>query len=176
MLANDRLVYLAYGSNLHPRRITSRIGDAQFLDVIRLPGWRLVFDKRGADASAKANLRPAPGSEHVAWAAAYAIPRSKLAGLDQFEGCGRGYETFLMDVLVDNQSVAAHVYLTPSHWTSVSMCPFDWYLELVLAGARWHDFPQAYIESIARQTVVEDADRNRYRENLAPVRVVSRNA
>lgn len=164
--ARQRL-YLAYGSNLHPRRLEARIGSTRLVGVVRLPGWSLSFDKRGGDGSAKANLHAAPGTEAVAYAAAYDLTIDQLAMLDVFEGCGRGYETFPMTVGIDSERVQAFTYLVPSQWVSGTMLPFDWYVDLIVSGARFHDFAPAYIDQIARQAAREDPDPGRARAELS---------
>ncbi len=167
-MAHDRsLLYLAYGSNLHPRRLRERIGEIDLAGVVELPGWRLCFDKRGADGSAKANLRPVPGSENVAWAAVYRVQPEQLPALDRFEGCGGGYETFRFDVRLESGWQPALAYLTPSHWTTDGMRPYDWYRALILAGAAWLKLPTQYVDSIAACPVTIDPDAERRRARLA---------
>lgn len=161
MPSDGSIIYLAYGSNLHPARLRERIGEVQLLDVVRLPGWRLTFDKRGADGSAKANLRPVAGGDALAWAAAYALDTRQLPTLDRFEGCGRGYETVQLEVPVADRTAECLVYLAPSHWISVDMRPYDWYRDLIVAGARFHRLPDEYIESIVATATIRDPDAKR---------------
>ena len=167
MPADRSLLYLAYGSNLHPRRLRARIGDFELAGVVELPGWRLCFDKRGADGSAKANLRPVPGSQYRAWAAAYRVSPEQLPVLDHFEGCGGGYETIRFDIDLDGHWQPALAYLTPSHWITHSMRPYDWYRELIVAGAGYLNLPDDYIATIAEVPVILDPDSDRRRKRLA---------
>lgn len=167
MPADPPLLYLAYGSNLHPRRLRERIGETELAGVVKLPDWRLCFDKRGADGSAKANLRPVPGGDHVAWAAVYKVMPGQLPALDRFEGCGGGYETFRFDIRLGGQWQPALAYLTPSHWTSEAMRPYDWYRELIIAGAGYLGLPETYIETIAACPVAVDPDDDRRQTRLA---------
>jgi hypothetical protein len=51
-----RLHYLAYGSNLHPIRLRQRVNSARLIATLSLPGYRVLFNKRGQDLSAKCNL------------------------------------------------------------------------------------------------------------------------
>lgn len=161
MAVDNRLLYLTFGSNLHPLRIEQRVGPVSFFGTVQLREWKLCFDKRGADGSAKANLRPAPGSDSVAWAAVFEIDARQLAVLDRFEGCGGGYETIRFDIPDNGRTRPALAYLTPSQWTTQLMLPFDWYLALVIAGARHQGFPAAYVEQLAAQPSIEDADAQR---------------
>ena len=162
---SDTFYYLAFGSNLHPVRLSERIGSLECLGRVCLPGWRLCFDKRGSDGSAKANLRAAPGSAHEAWGALFRLERSQYSKLDHFEGCGRGYETFWLDLTFEDQEIEVLTYLTPSHWRLNNGIPHDWYRELVALGARYHDFPQAVQEAIAAVPAAPDPDPERARRH-----------
>ncbi|NBB92560.1 MAG: gamma-glutamylcyclotransferase [Gammaproteobacteria bacterium] len=159
-------IYLAYGSNLHPRRLEARIGAVELLGVVTLPGWMMRFDKRGGDGSAKANLHAAPGSDRIARAAAYRVRSEQVGRLDVFEGCGRGYETMLMTIRVAGKERSAFTYLTPSQWVSRDLLPFDWYVDLIVGGARFHGFDQAYVREISQHDACEDPDHERARREL----------
>jgi len=159
--------YLAYGSNLHPARLEARLGPVKSLGKVALPGWRLCFDKRGSDGSAKANLRAAPGSQHQAWGALFELDRTQYIALDQFEGVGRGYETFWLDLTLNDREQPALTYLSPSHWRATEAKPYAWYRDLVLAGARYHGFPEAYCAAIAAVPAEADPDRKRARRQQA---------
>lgn len=152
------MFYLTYGSNLHPDRLIERVGPVECVGKVCLPGWKLVFDKRGSDGSAKANLRAAPGSGAEAWGALFELDPKQYAILDRFEGAGRGYDSFWMDVIVDGTERAAVTYLTPSHWRAETARPWTWYRDLVVAGARFHAFPEDVIQSIKRIDARQDPD------------------
>jgi len=158
---SDSFYYLAYGSNLHPLRLSERVGPLESLGKVGLPGWRLCFDKRGSDGSAKANLRAAPGSDHLAWGALFRLDRSQYRVLDGFEGCGRGYETFWLDLPFDGREIEVLTYLTPSHWRLTRGVPHDWYRELVHLGARYHGFPESVQQAIAAVPAARDPDPER---------------
>lgn len=159
-------IYLAYGSNLHPRRLEARVGRVRLLGTAILPGWSLRFDKRGGDGSTKANLRPAPGTASEVHAAAYALTVAQLRMLDNFEGCGRGYETLALDIAVESRRVEALAYLAPSQWLSGSLSPFDWYVDLIVGGARFHGMGESYVRRIAAHSVCRDPDCGRARREL----------
>ncbi|MDZ7791587.1 MAG: gamma-glutamylcyclotransferase family protein [Xanthomonadales bacterium] len=159
-------LYLAYGSNLHPHRLEERVGRVELLGNIALSGWSLRFDKRGSDGSAKANLHAAVGQSCNAFAAVYRLDSRQVLILDGFEGCGWGYETFPMTVSIRGNAVDGFTYLAPSQWITPAMVPFDWYLRLVLEGARFHGFPERYIDEITNQTARRDPDAGRARAAL----------
>lgn len=160
-MSDDSFHYLAYGSNLHPLRLSDRVGPVECLGRVCLPGWRLCFDKRGSDGSAKANLRAAPDSPCQAWGAIFRLRRQQYATLDRFEGCGRGYETFWLDLKVADEETPVLTYLTPSHWQTGNSKPYHWYLELVLAGARFHGFPSDMLEQLGRIESIADPNAER---------------
>ena len=162
-MSGDTFHYLAYGSNLHPLRLSDRVGSVECLGAVRLPGWRLCFDKRGSDGSAKANLRAAPDSAHQAWGAVFRLHRRQYVALDRYEGCGRGYETFWLDLTIDGSEIPVLTYLTPSHWLSSQSRPYRWYLDLVLAGARYHQFPSPAIQQLNQVQTMPDPDASRDR-------------
>lgn len=155
------LLYLTYGSNLHPSRLIERVGPVECAGKVCLPGWKLMFDKRGSDGSAKANLRAAPGSDADARAALYELDQKQYSILDRFEGAGRGYDSFWMDVIVDGEERSAVTYLTPSHWRAETARPWTWYRDLVVAGARFHGFPESYVQVIEQVKASPDPDAER---------------
>ncbi len=161
------MLYLTYGSNLHPNRLIERVGPVECVGKVRLPGWKLVFDKRGSDGSAKANLRAAPGSDVEAWGALFELDQKQYSILDRFEGAGRGYDSFWMDVIVDGKQRPALTYLTPSHWRAETARPWTWYRDLVVAGARFHAFPQTVVQSIEQIEVRQDPDLERSQRHQA---------
>lgn len=166
MALQQQRIYLAYGSNLHPRRLEARVGGVRFLGIACLPGWSLRFDKRGGDGSCKANLHAAPGTEEIVYTAAYSLRPDQVGRLDVFEGCGRGYETLSMTISIGHERIEAFTYLAPSQWISKDLLPFDWYVDLIVCGARYHGFDQSYVRRIAGHPACEDPDHERARREL----------
>jgi len=166
MRSAGQRIYLAYGSNLHPRRIAARVGPVQLIGVVELPGWALRFDKRGGDGSAKANLRAMPGLDETVYAAAYRLGLDQVRRLDHFEGTGQGYQSFPMTISLAGQSVHAFTYLAPSQWLAEALLPFDWYVDLIISGACFHQFDETYRQKIQLQPVCADPSRCRARSEL----------
>lgn len=166
MPSQRQRIYLAYGSNLHPRRLEARVGAVEALGVVRLPGWSLRFEKRGGDGSAKANLHAAPDTGRVAHAAVYAMRADQVGTLDAYEGCGRGYETLSMTICIGRDELTAFTYIAPSQWISSALLPFDWYVDLIVSGAQYHGFDDAYVRGISRHCACQDSDSMRARSEL----------
>lgn len=151
-----RILYFAYGSNLKQAQLRRRIGSFRVVGRALLAGHRLVFDKPGADGSAKANLRPAEGAE--VWGVLYELEPDGFRRLDPFEG---GYERIRVEVCRDDGSkTGAWTYLfqSPAAVTDAPP-PFDWYRDLLLEGGREHGLPEAHLRIIASVAASRDARR-----------------
>lgn len=162
--------YLAYGSNLHPLRITLRVPSARLLGTVRLEGYRLVFRKRGRDLSAKCDLAVTADSTDIAYGAVYALSPLELALLDSFEDLGAGYSREQLRLRMNGRVLDALVYLANESHVVESLEPYDWYKGLVLAGAREHGFPVDYLSVIEAVTARWDPDEARRNEMHALLR------
>jgi hypothetical protein len=153
--------YLAYGSNLHPQRLTERVCSAHVVGVIDMPGYLLAFHKRSRDDSGKCLLYPDQGQQHKAYGVLYEFDASEKLALDGFEGLNKGYVEQLIEVHLNGKMYTASVYVAqPGHIDS-SLVPYDWYKDLVLAGAKYHGFPAEYIGSIEATPSKPDLDDTR---------------
>lgn len=157
------MLYCAYGSNLHPGRLSARIDAAKLLGTAQLSDWALRFHKRSnVDNSGKCNIVPARARAGV-YAAIFALDESGLARLDEIEGRGVGYEHTMIR-LPEYGSVLAYV-AQPSH-IDEHLLPFGWYKEFVLAGCRYHGFDRSYVDSIHGLAHREDPDRHRHQREM----------
>jgi len=139
MPPETRIVVFAYGSNMHPERMLARVPAAVPRGRARLAGHRLVFNKRGRDGSAKANLAADPGAR--VWGVLWEMAAEALAELDPHEG---GYERVRMTAEADG-GCALEVEVYVSARLTDDPTPYDWYLEHVLRGARAHALPEEYV-------------------------------
>jgi gamma-glutamylcyclotransferase (GGCT)/AIG2-like uncharacterized protein YtfP len=159
------MYYLAYGSNLHPVRLTGRVPNARFVGTTELSGYQLAFHKRGIDGSAKCNLVYTSDPEHVAFAAVYLLPEDEVHALDEAEGLGRGYHKQQLCAVVEGESVNAFAYFASETHLDSDLNPYCWYKGLVLAGVRHHDFPPHYIQKIDAVSSRQDRNTGRRMEN-----------
>ena len=136
-----RTRYFAYGSNLKLVRMRERVPSAWPEGTARLPGYRLVCDKAGADGSGKANLRADSASE--VWGAIYSLDSADWVDLDAHE---LGYERLLVEVSLRDGKLRAHTYLSPR--TTPDPIPFAWYKRLIIEGAREHALPDDWIRTL----------------------------
>lgn len=158
------LHYLAYGSNLHPRRLQQRVPSARLIGTLGLMGWQLRFHKRGQDASAKCNIIQTGRTADVVYGAIYEMLASEKVPLDKIEGLGAGYRLAHIDIA---NVGSAFFYVAEAAFIDNDLLPFAWYKELVMAGGQLHAFPSTYLEQIATVKVMPDADTARQHRNLA---------
>jgi hypothetical protein len=87
----------------------------------------------------------------------FEIDRRDEAALDRAEGLGRGYARHTVTVETPaGDTVGATTYVgTALH---PGLRPFHWYKAYVLAGARQHGLPAAYVSRIEAVVSIEDPD------------------
>ncbi|MBT8088370.1 MAG: gamma-glutamylcyclotransferase [Gammaproteobacteria bacterium] len=160
--------YAAYGSNLHPLRLSARIASAKFITTAFLPGRSLHFHKRSKDGSGKCNIVSGSEGVHVA---VYDVSTEDKKILDKIEGVGMGYLQRELDV--PDVGLCASYVAAATHVDN-SLLPYDWYRELVLLGARAQRFPEAYIDAIAAIPCREDPDVGRRDMNNRTIETIRR--
>jgi len=151
--------YAAYGSNLHPLRLSDRISSAQLITTGYLPNWSLRFHKRSHDESGKCNILNGGDGVHLA---IFEINTKDKLTLDKIEGVGVGYSEISLCIPDFGDCVS---YIAEESHIDDSLQPYDWYKELVLIGARFHSFPDDYLKRIESIRAVHDPDsRRRFKE------------
>jgi len=139
-IPGSRTKYFAYGSNMDTQRLRSHAPSATVVGPAKLLDKSIVFNKRSTDGSGKANLVDSPGD--VVWGVLFELDSTELDRLDRAE---RGYERTTLTVWsAGGNSVMAQVY-TSAQFTA-NPVPYDWYKNLVLAGAREHELPRQYLD------------------------------
>ncbi|MGO2265169.1 gamma-glutamylcyclotransferase family protein [Halomonas sp.] len=135
------------------QRLAARI-PARFVTTALLPAYRLAFYQQGDDGSGKCDIVPASDQSAVVWEVAL---HHKLT-LDRYEGLSAVHdETWLAvsDLAGDGQfEVQANV----GKVTSIGMRPYTWYKHHLLAGAREHGLPAAYVRALERIEARLDPD------------------
>jgi hypothetical protein len=155
------MLYLAYGSNLHPYRLAERVPSARRVRIATLGGYRLMFRKRGRDGSAKCDLVRTGDPADLAYGALYRIAAAEKPLLDACEGLGNGYHDPALEVRCGDGPIRCFTYLAQEGHIADGLRPFHWYKHLVLAGARYHGLPAPYIEHIRAVPSCEDPDEAR---------------
>ncbi len=159
----NRLLYLAYGSNLFPPRLRTRAPSARAVGRVELEGWDLRFHKRSVDGSGKCSLVRA--AETTAHGVVYDLAAADRPALDEAEWLGAGYGELELAVSLGGAETAVFTYLAqPSH-VDDTLEPYRWYLDLVVAGAREHGLPAEYVGRLEAVEARSDPDPVRAAEN-----------
>ena len=165
-----RFQYFAYGSNLHPQRLLGRAPSARVEVTAVLPGHLLRFHKLGRDGSAKCNAYCTGDSRHRVHGAVYSIDERHRSALDRAESCGVGYDARVVSLLSGGHHILAMTYIARQSAVKSGIRPFDWYLDFVLTGARYHDLPEDYMVGLAETGFQPDSDPERSALNYAIMR------
>ena len=157
--------YFAYGSNMLARRLTdpSRAPSAFACGVAGAPGFVVRFHKVGKDGSGKCTLVAAGEAPAVAYGVLYELADSDGARLDRVEGVHTGgYVRCPIQLrYLDGGATRAVTYIAGERHVNPACVPFDWYRDLVVAGAAEHGLPAPYIDELARIPAIPDPDRAR---------------
>jgi len=158
---------LAYGSNLHPFRLAQRVLSAKPIGVVPMPSKCLAFHKRSRDGSGKA-LFYEPGTVHdIMYGVIYEFDSAEKGKLDALEGLGQGYNEQLVSFPLNGETYQSYIYVAASTHVDASLAPYDWYKEMVVLGARYHDLPPDYVAKIEATVSVPDPDLKQAAENEA---------
>ena len=158
------MTYLAYGSNLHPHRLSRRIPSARLIGITRLQGLRLQFNKRSFDGSAKCTFLETGASRDILHGVVYEIDADEKRTLDDIEGLGRGYDEKKLRVQLEDCLIEPFTYIAANTHITPDLQPYHWYKELVLLGARYHQLPREYTATIEAVVSVPDPDSSRMQD------------
>ena len=155
-------VYFAYGSNMVTARLTARAPSAVKIGTAVLDGHKLTFDKISCEGSGKCDVRPSENAADQVHGVLFLIDSKDKAALDLAEG---GYSHRAVTVVAAGAGVHAETYI--GNKTDPQVRPYDWYVELVAAGAAEHALPEAYLETIRATPSQADPDQSRSAKNRA---------
>ena len=138
-------LYFAYGSNLSTARLrqADRAPSARRIGTASLSGHVLAWHKRGADGSGKCTICATGSRADGVWGVLWEIEEVEMARLDAVEG--PGYERVEVVVTTANQKMTAFTYLARESHIDPTLRPDTAYHALVVAGAREHGLPAAWI-------------------------------
>lgn len=163
----SRIRYLAYGSNMLPRRIELRLGSCETVGAASLDGYALRFHKRGGDGSGKCDAFHTGDPADILFGVVYSLSRHQRHMLDDFEG--PGYASREVAVRTRSGILTAYTYVAREGHVEHGLQPFSWYKSIVVAGAHAHGLPVSYIERLAGVGALNDPDRERHAHHQAIV-------
>lgn len=145
-----KIYYFAYGSNMLSERLQARCKSARAVSIGSVEGHSLAFSKKSRDGSGKATLAPSEEADARVYGVLFELDAEELTDLDGFEGVGLGYERHNeFAVQTEGGIVTAAVYLGSDDHLDAAQRPYDWYHELVLAGAKQNQLPLDYVEKLS---------------------------
>jgi gamma-glutamylcyclotransferase len=156
--ADARVLYFAYGANVHPGWLRRRVPEAQLIGPAELPGHRLAFRKRGRDGAARSDACPDEDAAARLPGALYSLAAQDL---DRLGAAGAGYRAVRVTVYSAAGPVAALTWIAEPAEIAAGLRPWDWYVALILAGAELHGFPAAHRQWLATVPVARDQDAGR---------------
>jgi len=148
----DDFYFISYGSNMLLNRIKKRTPSITVIDVIKLPGYKLVFNKKSKDGSTKANLVEST-DDHV-YCVLHKIKVYDKPKLDKAESLGKGYN---IKLIKDN----TYAYVCEDNSYKAEGNPYTWYLNFLIEGAKENDFPEEYINYLKSFDSVYDMNEKR---------------
>ena len=124
------------------------------------PGFVMRFHKIGTDGSGKCTLIATGNDADIVYGVLYEFADSDLPGLDREEGVHLGgYARCSLRLRLPNgDPAAAMTYIAGERYIDAACVPFDWYRDLVVAGAREHRLPPAYVRELERTAAAPDPD------------------
>lgn len=154
------VLYFAYGSNMMTARLQARCPSARPAGIAYAENHRLTFWKKGRDGSGKGHLAADRGLSQPG--VLFTLSPADLAALDSFEGAGRGYrraDDFAVRLKDTNEITHAATYIATD--LDETLKPYDWYLALIVAGAREHSFDEEIVRQLDATACREDPDEAR---------------
>jgi hypothetical protein len=148
----ERVLYFAYGANVHPGWLRRRIPDAELLGAAELRGYRLAFRKRGRDGAARSDACPG-GPGDALPGALYAV---RAEALQQLGAAGAGYRMEEVTVMTAVGARRALTWRAEDAALAEGLLPWDWYLQLIRAGAETVGLPEAHQRWLASVACAAD--------------------
>jgi gamma-glutamylcyclotransferase len=143
--------YFAYGSNMLSQRLQGRCNSAHFHSLASVPGYQVAFSKRSTDESGKATLVKTTAENARAYGVVFHLSNEQLGTLDTFEGVGKGYsrqDDFRVEVGSNAEPLTVSTYIGMDDHFDPELQPYDWYLDLVVAGAEQNGLPDDYVAAL----------------------------
>lgn len=145
------------------KRLKVRAPSAVFTCVAMLMNYQLNFHKPSKDGSGKCNVVCTENAQDKVLGAIYSIHAHDLVDLDKYE---IGYLRKTVVVLTNkNDMFEAQTYISVNN--NSQLCPYDWYREHVLRGAKEVKLPDSYIAMIGNVNAVIDENQERRNKELA---------
>jgi len=166
----EHIYLLSYGSNMLFDRIYERITSVQVTGAHKLNGYQLAFNKQSADGSTKANIVATENLNDYVHGVVHKIHHTDLLILNDYE---RGYDLEHVDVSTDTFNNKLYAYVATDEFIAPGK-PYDWYLNLVIAGALENQLPPVYVNQLKtiRHKIDVNTDRSKKNHRLASIQSI----
>ena len=124
--------------------------------VAKLERYQFAFTKKSnwdsklsqaSRINGKANI--SENNDSIVWGILLDLTESEVEKMDDSEGTESGhYFRKTVEVITDSGIVKAITYVAHDDKLIPNTAPLEWYLNHVLDGAKYHNLPDDYIESI----------------------------
>jgi gamma-glutamylcyclotransferase len=154
--------YFTYGSNMLEQRLRAkdRVPDAAPVGAALIKGYQLWFHKRSKDESGKCNIFQTGDHNDVVYGVVFDVPENQLEALDKAEGLDYHHEPINV-TLLDGNHLCTLTYVAGADVVDKSLVPYDWYHELVIAGAEQHQLPATYVAALREVRSKPDPKKDR---------------
>ena len=155
----------AYGSNMCTQRMWGRVPTAIPATIGFTSQRKLVFHKRSDDGSGKADAAFTAVPTDRLWGVVYRLRREDKSVLDQYEFLGIGYNQEKVNVVLEEGSLEAWIYVARREAIDPSLRPYSWYLDYIIHGACQHRLPDKHIDYLRSFDSLIDLDSARRARN-----------
>ncbi|MBX9867917.1 MAG: gamma-glutamylcyclotransferase [Burkholderiales bacterium] len=153
------MYYFSYAANISVAWFQKRIASAEPLDTYELHGYRLEFNKIGADGSSKANAVYTGNQEDSIWGVVYQVAEEDRHALENgYNSRKHGYIKQNIMVEVDYEPHQAFMFVAHEDSIDDNLKPYSWYVFHLLHGAMSADFPMEYVGMLQNVDTLTDTN------------------
>lgn len=158
----ETILYFAYGSNMLLERLQERCKSARRVQNAWVEGYAIAFSKKSVDESGKATLVVADVASRM-HGVIFALDAGELGELDRAEGAGyQRHENFIVQAAGSEPTpISVITYIARADAIDPARMPYDWYLQLAVAGALENGLPDEYVTRLRSTQAVPDPELNR---------------
>ncbi len=138
----EKIMYFAYGSNLHLRQMKKRCPGSLFIRRAYLENYRFIYDGySNTREGAVASIIKSPGD--IVYGGLFEITENDLQKLDRYEGYPWNYLRDYFDIADEKKSrYNAVAYFREGKRPGI---PSEYYKQTVVQGAEDCGLPEGYI-------------------------------
>lgn len=145
----ESILYFSYGSNMLAERLQERCKSAQAVGIAWVDGYSLAFSKKSIDGSGKGTLVTSSDPAARVYGVLFKLAMSDRDHLDRFEGAAyERQDNFAVMTGEEAEPKPVTTYLAIAAEVDPARRLYDWYLQLVIAGAEQGKLPADYIERL----------------------------